>query len=488
MLFTSLSFLVFLPICVFVFYSTVDKYRSFTLLTGSVVFYSWINPLNLFFLLKVIVINYFFSLQIHSAKDSHQKKYLLILSILLNFSSLLVVKYYSFITENIAATLSIIGISNPFPEFSFIIPIGLSFFSFQASGYTIDVYLGKIKPEKNIIIFSNYISFFPQLIAGPIERAKNLIPQIKSPKYLSYENMSIGFRLIVWGVFKKIVIADRLAILVNTVYNDVENFSGMTLLIATLFFIFQIYCDFSAYTDIARGAARLFGIVLIKNFDYPYISKSITEYWKRWHISLTSWLTDYIYVPIALNKRALGIFGIIQSMIITFLISGLWHGAGWTFIIWGLIHGLVLSVEIGFKKLQFKTEAIPDIFKTFYVFFILIISNIFFRAISVNDAFVIIQKIVLDIPIFVSLLLNEGILMAWKFIKGVGIGMTSVEVIFSIFLIIGLEIVQMIYRFNKFKLFYFNNTPTRIISYFLILFFILFLGVFEEESFIYFQF
>tara|TARA_B100000886_G_scaffold297452_1_gene225123 strand:+ start:150 stop:1616 length:1467 start_codon:yes stop_codon:yes gene_type:complete len=488
MLFTSLSFLIFLPLCVFAFYSISDKYRGHALLTSSAIFYSWINPINLLFLVKVIIVNYLFSLQIYKTKIYERKKHLLIISLLLNFSSLLIVKYYSFITENLGAILSIGGASNPFPEFSFIIPLGLSFFSFQASGYTIDVYLGKIKPEKSIIIFANYISFFPQLIAGPIERAKRLIPQIKRPEHLTYENLSTGFRLILWGVFKKIVIADRLAVVVNIVYGDVEKFSGTTLLIATVFFIFQIYCDFSAYTDIARGAARLFGISLIKNFNYPYKSKSITEYWKRWHISLTSWLTDYIYIPIALNKRSLGIFGIIQSMIVTFLISGLWHGAGWTFIIWGFIHGLVLSVEVAFKKLLSGAEFLPNIFKYFYVFSILILSNIFFRALNVGDAFTIIRKIILDIPAFITVLFSDGIITSWSYIKGTGIGMSSEEIIWSIFLIFGLESVQGLYRLDRFKSFYFNNTILRILSYFLILFLILFFGVFDEQNFIYFQF
>lgn len=289
-----------------------------------------------------------------AGKSDKIKKILLAFSLISNLSILGLFKYYNFAVKIVEHVLSIINISIQFniPTFNFLLPVGISFYTFQALSYSIDVYRGDIKPIKHFGRYALFVSFFPQLVAGPIERSSHLIPQFDKKVEFNYERIKSGLLLIGWGIVKKIIIADRVAILVNRVYNNVERYNGSQFVLASIFFAVQIYCDFSAYSDIARGSARVLGFDLMKNFNAPYIATSITDFWKRWHISLTSWFRDYLYIPLGGNrvpkKRWL------YNILIVFLISGLWHGASIMFIIWGLLHGIYQIIEILTKNIRTK--------------------------------------------------------------------------------------------------------------------------------------
>ena len=267
-----------------------------------------------------------------------KKKVFLIISLIINFGLLFVFKYMVFINHSFMWLYDCFGWTYPIKDFDIVLPMGISFYTFQAASYTIDVFYGKYKPERNYFKLSLFIMFFPQLVAGPIERADRLLGQLFTKHKLELENISQGAKLMLMGYFKKIVIADRASVLVDTIYNSPQEYKGLPLVVATLFFTVQIYCDFSGYTDIARGVAKLMGIDLMINFDRPYFSKNIKEFWRRWHISLSSWLRDYIYIPLGGSRCSL--IKKYRNIMITFLASGLWHGANWTFVLWGGLHGL----------------------------------------------------------------------------------------------------------------------------------------------------
>ena len=301
-------------------------------------------------------------------------------------------KYFNFFIENFIDLFSLFGIQLHANSLNIILPVGISFYTFQSMTYTIDVYWRKIKPTRDVIAFFAYLSFFPQLVAGPIERAINFLPQFTKKREFDYSAAVDGMRQILWGLFKKIVIADNCAVFVDSIFSNYTEHSGSTLLLGSVLFAFQIYGDFSGYSDIAIGSARLFGFNLLQNFRYPYFSTSITEMWRRWHISLSNWLREYLYTPIALSTRNWGTFGIIFSSVITFLLCGLWHGANWVYVVFGLLHGLALGYELLTKKLRKKwNKRIPvkiyyfgSVFLTFVFWNI---SLIFFHSSSLGDAF-----------------------------------------------------------------------------------------------------
>ncbi|MCL4856946.1 MAG: MBOAT family protein, partial [Flavobacteriales bacterium] len=272
-----------------------------------------------------------------------------------------------------------------------LLPVGISFYTFQTMSYSIDNYNEKIKPERHLGIFALFVTFFPQLVAGPIERASNLLPQFHKKQLFDYDRISNGLGLMLWGLFKKVVIADRLAIVVNEIYNNPNDYNGLTLVVGTIFFAFQIYCDFSGYSDIAIGAARVLGFDLMKNFNYPYFSKSINEFWKRWHISLSTWFRDYVYIPLGGNRRIKWRW--YYNLFITFLISGLWHGANWTFIVWGIIHGTILIIETITIKKETSNNKFKNGLLMLKTFIIVCLSWVFFRANNIQDAFSILTHI-----------------------------------------------------------------------------------------------
>jgi len=356
-------------------------------------------PVYILILFGTIIIDYFAGIFLEETKEPKKKKLYLIASLVANIGVLAVFKYYNFFLENInEASLSFFDKATALRYLGIALPIGLSFHTFQAMSYTFEVYYGRQKAERNFGIYALYVMFYPQLVAGPIERPQNILHQFHTKQYFNYSNLSTGLRMMIWGLFKKVVIADNLAGLVNIAYANPEEHSGMTLLLTSYFFAFQIYCDFSGYSDMAIGAARVMGYDLMENFRVPYLSASIKEFWGRWHISLSSWFRDYLYIPLGGNR--VGKTRWMLNLFLVFLISGIWHGANWTYVIWGALHGLYLMIAI-LKDGWFERKGILvseknkfiQIFNVFITFQLAVFAWIFFRANSLDDAFTIIKTI-----------------------------------------------------------------------------------------------
>lgn len=365
--FTSLGFLIFFPIAVFIYFS-LPKYKNHILLVSSLLFYASWNLIHLPILLIVIFTSFFGAKLIKKGR----KKIILLTIIAIIITLLFIFKYYNFVNNSLGKLFS---------ESTLLLPIGLSFYTFKAISYVADLYKNKIKPEKSFISYAVYVSFFPQILAGPIERAANFLPQLKTKKIFNYSNAVFGLKIITWGLFQKVVVADRLAIIVNKIYDNPNDYSGGLFILATIFFAFQIYCDFAGYSNIAIGTAKILGFNTITNFNRPYFSKSISEFWTRWHISLSSWMRDYVYIPLGGNRVSSLRWTI--NILITFFISGLWHGANWTFVIWGLLNGIYIVLEKYIKK----TSAISTFLLTCFAW-------IFFRSNNLNEAIFIIKSII----------------------------------------------------------------------------------------------
>ncbi|MGZ5286161.1 MAG: MBOAT family O-acyltransferase, partial [Flavisolibacter sp.] len=348
MLFNSIEFLFFFPIVTILYFVLPHKWRWLHLLIASCVFYMAFIPIYLLILFFTIIIDYIAGIMIENATGRRRKNYL-IMSIVANVGVLAVFKYYNFFIENINQLFHSWNITTSnVPYLDIILPIGLSFHTFQAMSYTIEVYRGKYKAEKHFGIYALYVMFYPQLVAGPIERPQNVLPQFHEKKFFNYDNVTDGLKLMMWGMFKKVVIADRLVQLTDPVFNDPHAYSPMVIVLAAIFFSFQIFCDFSGYSDIALGSARVMGFKLMKNFDRPYQARSISEFWKRWHISLSTWFRDYLYISLGGNRVSIPRWYF--NLFFVFLVSGFWHGANWTFVIWGALHGFYLVFAIISEK------------------------------------------------------------------------------------------------------------------------------------------
>jgi alginate O-acetyltransferase complex protein AlgI len=396
MLFNSIDFAVFLPI-VFVLYwfgtKKNLKRQNLLLLASSYFFYACWDWRFLFLLVFSTLLDYFTAIRMADASNQRLRKFWFWLSISINLGFLGVFKYYNFFAESFAESVSHIGWQvNPW-TLKVILPVGISFYTFHGLSYVIDIYKNRIRPEKNFVDYAVFVSFFPLLVAGPIERATHLLPQIQSKRTFDYTRAVDGLRQILWGLFKKIVIADQCAVHANTIFGDSGHYSGSTLVLGALFFTFQIYCDFSGYSDIALGTARLFGIDLLRNFAFPYFSRDIAEFWRRWHISLSTWFRDYLYIPLGGSKG--GIWIKIRNTFIIFLVSGFWHGANWTFIIWGLLNALYIMPSIVFNTNRNNLDivasgkympSLKDIFSIAVTFTLTVFAWIFFRAQNLSHA------------------------------------------------------------------------------------------------------
>ncbi len=334
MLFNSIEFLLFFPIVTVLYFLLPHKYRWMHLLTASCIFYMFFVPVYILILAGTIVIDYIAGILIENA-EGHRKKAFLIMSLVANIGVLAVFKYYNFFIENIEVFMGWFGIQADLPLLGILLPIGLSFHTFQAMSYTIEVYREEQKAERHFGIYALYVMFYPQLVAGPIERPQNMLHQFHERHQLKYNNVARGMRQMLWGMVKKVVIADRLGLVTADIFNNPHEQSGITVAIGAVFFAFQIFCDFSGYSDIAIGAGRVMGFDLMTNFYYPFRSRSISEFWKRWHISLSTWFSDYVHMPMSYSLRKYRLWGIAISTLITFLISGFWHGSAWQYIIWG---------------------------------------------------------------------------------------------------------------------------------------------------------
>ncbi len=386
MSFTSLNFLLFFPIACVLNYLVPKQWRWVYLLIVSFAFYINWQPIYALLLAAVIAITYFTGTKI---EDSYKPKRWLTRGILLPLLSLFAFKYYNFINDSIFGLLDAIGLRLKLPEMKALMPIGISFYSFMAISYLVDVYKGKIKAEHNPLMVALFLSFFPQVSSGPIGRAGQLIPQFRNPAFLTRENLFAGMKWMVWGYFMKLCIADRWGIYVDTVFSNIANHNGTTYLLTSFLYTFQIYCDFAGYSLIAIGAAQIMGIQLMDNFRRPYFAKSIKDFWDRWHISLSTWLKDYVYIPLGGNRVSPARH--LLNLLLTFLVSGLWHGAAWTFVIWGGIHGLMQIVYTLWRKVV-KIN-IPTILSVLLTFLCVNFAWIFFRAPDFNTAMTVVLGI-----------------------------------------------------------------------------------------------
>jgi D-alanyl-lipoteichoic acid acyltransferase DltB (MBOAT superfamily) len=400
MLFNSLQYLIFLPIVVALYYALPPRVRPYMLLVASYYFYMCWKAEYIVLIAFSTLTTFAAGLCIVKTPSTTWRKQILAGTLVVNFGILFAFKYANFVSSSVTGLLDEISITARLPMLDLLLPVGISFYTFQSLSYAIDVYRGDKKPERNILIFALYVSFFPQLVAGPIERSTRLLPQLIERFNFDYARTVEGLQLILWGFFKKVVIADRLALIVNPVFDMPSRYGAGALLGATYAFSYQIYCDFSGYSDIAIGSALIFGIRLIDNFDRPYSATSIPEFWRRWHISLTTWFRDYLYIPLGGNRVSHA--RLLINIALVFLISGLWHGAAWTFVIWGALHGslLIASREsLGLRKRIYKSLGlfhIPCIHKGVKIiitFHLVAIAWIFFRAANVSDAFLILERI-----------------------------------------------------------------------------------------------
>lgn len=429
------------------------------------------------------LVDYYAGLQMGKQDSKSAKRPYLILSLITNIGLLFSFKYFNFFNDSARLLFDQFNIFYGISPFDVLLPVGISFYTFQTLSYSIEVYNGKIKPEKHLGIFALYVSFFPQLVAGPIERPGNLLHQFYLKQEFDYKRVTDGLKLITWGFFKKLVIADRLGEFVNIVYDHPSEYQGLTLILATVFFAFQIYCDFSGYTDIARGSAQIMGFDLMQNFKRPYFSKSIGEFWRRWHISLSSWFRDYLYIPLGGNRVVKWRW--YYNLIITFAISGLWHGANWTFLAWGVLHGSYLIFGIVTSNLRDRIAGYFTIdssspfikfSKVIFTFSLVCIAWIFFRANTVGDAFIILQN-------------AWHVNMEEQIPAVLEIAGSRMNLLLSIGLILFLECVHLIER-QRGIVAVLSSLPRipRWSIYCSCIWLIIYLGVFESKQFIYFQF
>lgn len=481
MLFNSFQFLIFFIVVTSLYFALPYNKRWFLLLVASCYFYMAFVPIYILILGFTIVIDYFAGIFIEEAKGEKRKLWL-VMSLIANIGVLAIFKYYNFLNDNLAFLMHGFGLKDPIPYLNILLPVGLSFHTFQAMSYTIEVYRGHQKAERHFGIYSLYVMFYPQLVAGPIERPQNLLHQFRQKFDFDYDRVTSGLRLMLWGLFKKVVIADRLAIIVDTVYNNPEAHITSSLIIATIFFAFQIFCDFSGYSDIAIGAARVMGFTLMNNFNRPYHAKSVHEFWSRWHISLSTWFKDYLYIPLGGNRVAMPKWYL--NIFIVFLISGLWHGANWTFVVWGALHGFYII--FGRLTAEFRQKASEKLFldkipllAPLTTFFLVGVAWVFFRADNLHVANYILTNMFAGFPQMCRDFMDGKII--FEYLR------TSKS--WPIFLILFLETVSYLQKKHHLtKRLLKSPLVLRWSVYFVIVMVILLTGVFDDRQFIYFQF
>ncbi|GAB3204108.1 D-alanyl-lipoteichoic acid acyltransferase DltB (MBOAT superfamily) [Pontibacter aydingkolensis] len=453
-------------------------WQNTLLLVASYVFYGWWDWRFLTLIFFSSLVDYIVSQYLGRTEDDRKRKWLLYTSLAVNLGVLGFFKYFNFFIDSFVETYSLFGHKLEPRSLNIILPVGISFYTFQTLSYTIDVYRRTLKPTRNIIEFFTFVSFFPQLVAGPIERAAHLLPQFKNQRVFDYTFAVSGLRLMLWGFFKKIVIADRLAAFVDVVYSNPEQHYGLTVILGTLFFAIQIYCDFSAYSDIAVGTARLFGFDLMRNFRTPYFSTSMKEFWSRWHISLSTWFRDYLYIPLGGNRVMPILWA--RNMMITFVVSGLWHGASFTFIIWGFIHGLVLIMEVQLAKYADGRFALNRAASWFITFSLVCLAWVFFRAENVSEAFMLLSHMTQGLP---EQLLNPVQVFQQTFSSGLNpyVFIASLAVFLLVDGLIGTKDINDVFTLAP--------KPVRYVAYYTIVAWIVMWGAYDlTPQFIYFQF
>ena len=482
MLFNSIDFAIFLPI-VFILYWFVTnnnlRLQNSLIVVASYIFYGWWDWRFLSLIVFSTVVDYTVGLGLSNQNNKTKRKILLWTSIFVNLGFLGFFKYYNFFLDNFITAFSFFGAEISANSLNIILPVGISFYTFQTLSYTIDVYKRKLKPTKDFVAFSAFVSFFPQLVAGPIERATNLLPQFYVKRHFNYSAAVDGMKQILWGLFKKVVIADNCAEYANLIFNNSADYSGSTLVLGALFFTFQIYGDFSGYSDIAIGTSRLFGFDLMRNFAYPYFSRDIAEFWRRWHISLSTWFRDYLYIPLGGSKG--GTWMKIRNTFIIFIVSGFWHGANWTFIVWGALNAIYFLPLMLTKSNRSNMGIIaagkwlPSVKETmfmFITFFLTVYAWIFFRAENISHA------IHINAEIFSSSLFTI------PDFKGRGESVTTIilVVVFLLFEWIGREQQFAIAKLGQ------NKSKALRWTFYVVIAIFVFIYSGNEQEFIYFQF
>jgi len=489
MTFNSFQYFIFLPVVFVVFCFTKDRYRWFVLLLSSYIFYGYIlKPILLIVLTIVIIGTFIIGKLIDECEDNFKKRLFLWIGVCFNIGLLMYFKYVPFITQNLNLLLQSIGIKFSLDKPDAIVSIGLSFYIFQAISYLADIYFRMIKPEPHFGYLSLYLAFFPKLLQGPIERAADLIPQLKAKYKFDYDNMRFGMLLFTIGLFKKVVIADRLGMAVDLVYNNLHAFTGLPLLLATYAYAFQIFMDFSGYTDMALGSALLFNINLTQNFNNPFLATSVADFWRRWHISLSRWILDYLFEPLQILLRSMGKFGTALALMAAFILAGVWHGANWTFVAFGLIHGVYLASSFIYKPYQKKIYKALNIKKNiflkawqfFIIFNLMCLAWVFFRSPNIDDALYVVTHIFIGLENYIS---YSGVK---KSIYGIGFlgsylrGMIALGLLWLLPLILGHNIIDAMSKADSLWFRWF--------SYYILIISILVFGVFNNSQFIYFKF
>ena len=482
MLFNSIDFAIFLPVVFLLYWFVANKnlkLQNFLIVVASYVFYGWWDWRFLSLILFSTIVDYSVGLGLRNQENPTKRKLLLWTSIIVNIGLLGFFKYYNFFLENFVAVFKFFGHPINPQGLNIILPVGISFYTFQTLSYSIDVYKRKLEPTKDFIAFMAFVSFFPQLVAGPIERATHLLPQFYKKRVFEYDKAVDGLRQMLWGFFKKMVIADNAAQIANEIFNHSGQYSGSTLLLGALFFTFQIYGDFSGYSDIAIGTSRLFGFDLMQNFNYPYFSRDIAEFWRRWHISLSTWFRDYLYIPLGGSRGST--WKKIRNTFIIFIVSGFWHGANWTFIVWGTLNAMYFLPLLLLKKNRLNTNTVAEgkylpnlkeFFQMAITFALTVLAWVFFRAENIGHALrylsVIFSKSLFKFPHFMDMKLGFE---------------TMILIIFFIFL-------EWIGRNEKYAIetlgSKWKKTYRWAFYYFIIIVIFLFMG--KEQQFIYFQF
>lgn len=482
MLFNSLHFLLFFPLVAVLHFLLPHRYRWFLLLIASYYFYMSWQPGFVFLIIVSTTVAYFTGLRMGKIAEKRRRRKYLLLSIAVNLGVLFFFKYFNFFNDTLGGLARLWSLPGPTLHLQVLLPVGISFYTFQTLSYTIDVYHGKIRPERHPGVFAVYISFFPQLVAGPIERARNLLPQFALRAVVDYGRITDGLKVMLWGFFLKIVIADRLGYIVDEVYNNIYEHQSLDYLIATYAFSFQIYCDFAGYSFIAIGAAKVLGFNLMDNFRRPYFSKSVGEFWKRWHISLSTWFRDYLYIPLGGNR--VGRRRWLVNILIVFVLSGLWHGAGWTYVVWGGLHGLYLvcsQLTLGARK-SFAAAFRPERFGRAYslgrvlvTFHLVALAWVFFRANTLGDALHVLGS------------LGSGINFESLAMKG--LGLPREEIVLAGLSIAFMEFIHVVQERGKMRKFLDEkHVAFRWSVYIALIVAIVLFGIFEKRDFIYFQF
>lgn len=474
MLFNSIEYLIFFPLVLLLYWKIFNRQsiqlRNGFLLAVSYFFYGWWDYRFLGLIILSSAVDYFCGLQIYRATKQSSKKYILFVSLLVNIGILFAFKYFGFFMTEFETLFHKFGMSLHFVDLRIILPVGISFYTFQSLSYTIDIYRNKIKPTQNPLTFFTYVAFFPQLVAGPIERAAHLLPQFSGVEKFNYDTAANGFRQILWGFFAKVAVADSVAPIVDTIFNQEANVNAATLILGAILFSIQIFGDFAGYSNIAIGTASLLGFDLMQNFRTPYFSRSIREFWSRWHISLSSWFRDYVYIPLGGNRCSKQRHAF--NIIVTFVVSGLWHGANWTFLIWGLIHGLLYLVTTSATKQNQNKEISSKHWPAILLTFSLVsFAFIFFRAENITQAFGYISRI-------------------FMFKSGIGLLQLSgiSKIVPALFFSAVLFVTEWIMRDKKHGLDIASyKMPLRHLAYYLVIFAVLF-SFQSDRIFIYFQF